>query len=105
MLDDELWVLIEPLPPPPNPRREQYPGRKPLDDRKVLTSILFVHRHPREMMPRRWAGDGCGHGRKSACGIACTKSCLRGFERLAIIHETFLEIACCIICWRNLRMT
>lgn len=25
------------------------------------------------------------------------------FERLAIIHEAFLEIACCIICWRQLR--
>lgn len=25
------------------------------------------------------------------------------FERLAIIHEAFLKIACCIICWRKLR--
>lgn len=25
------------------------------------------------------------------------------FERLAVIHEVFLEIACCIICWRYLQ--
>jgi hypothetical protein len=28
--------------PPPKPRRFRYPGRKPVDDRKVLTGILFV---------------------------------------------------------------
>lgn len=25
------------------------------------------------------------------------------FERLAVIHEAVLEIACCIICWQHLR--
>ena len=25
------------------------------------------------------------------------------FERLAIIHEAFLSIACSVICWRQLR--
>ncbi|WP_408378106.1 transposase, partial [Paraburkholderia sp. RL18-085-BIA-A] len=25
------------------------------------------------------------------------------FERLAFIHEAFLTIACCIICWRQLK--
>lgn len=25
------------------------------------------------------------------------------FERLAIIHEAFMKIACCIICWRQLQ--
>lgn len=29
LLDDELWKLIEPLLPPPKPRRFRYPGRKP----------------------------------------------------------------------------
>ncbi|MBP0596169.1 transposase [Paraburkholderia sp. LEh10] len=24
-----------------------------------------------------------------------------GFERLAFIHEAFMKIACCIICWRR----
>jgi transposase len=42
ILDDELWALIEPLLPPPEPRRSRYPGRKPLDDRALLTGILFV---------------------------------------------------------------
>lgn len=42
ILDDELWSLIEPLLPRPKPRRTRYPGCKPLDDRAVLTGILFV---------------------------------------------------------------
>jgi len=25
------------------------------------------------------------------------------FERLPIIHEAFISIACCLICWRTLR--
>ena len=42
LMDDELWQSIEPLLPTPQPRRRRYPGRRPLDDRKVLTGILFV---------------------------------------------------------------
>jgi transposase len=42
ILDDELWALIEPLLPPPKLRQTRYPGRKPLDNRAVLTGILFV---------------------------------------------------------------
>lgn len=42
ILDDELWALIEPLLPSPKPRRSRYPGRKPLDDRALLTGILFI---------------------------------------------------------------
>ena len=42
ILDDELWALIEPLLPPPKPRRSRYPGRKPLDNRAVLIGILFI---------------------------------------------------------------
>jgi transposase len=26
------------------------------------------------------------------------------FERLAFIHEAFMKIACCIICWRNFNL-
>jgi transposase len=37
-----LWREIEPLLPPPKPRRFRFPGRKPLDRRRVLTGILFV---------------------------------------------------------------
>lgn len=42
IIDDELWALIEPLLPPPKPRRFKYPGRKPVTDRAALTGILFV---------------------------------------------------------------
>jgi transposase len=42
ILDDGLWEIIEPLLPPPKRRRRRYPGRKPLDNRAVLTGILFV---------------------------------------------------------------
>jgi transposase len=42
LVDDELWELIQPLLPPPKPRRQHYPGRKPWDDRQALIGILFV---------------------------------------------------------------
>ena len=41
LVSDELWELIEPLIPKVT-RRYRYPGRKRIDDRKVLTGILFV---------------------------------------------------------------
>ena len=61
LLDDDLWQLIEPLLPEPNPRRFRFPGRRPVDNRKALTGILFVLKTgigwedlPQEM--------GCGSG-------------------------------------------
>jgi transposase len=42
LLTDELWERIRPLLPPPKPRRRRYPGRKPVEDRKALTGILFI---------------------------------------------------------------
>ena len=41
IVPDELWERIEPL-LPVVPRRADHPGRKRLDDRKVLSGILFV---------------------------------------------------------------
>jgi len=38
---DGLWERIEPL-LPKKQRRFRYPGRRPLDDRRVLQGILFV---------------------------------------------------------------
>ena len=60
MVDDELWALIEPL-IPVKPHRRTHPGRKPLDDRKVLTGILFVLKTgiPWEDLPQEL---GCGSG-------------------------------------------
>ena len=40
-VSDELWDRLEPL-IPRKARRFRYPGRRPLDDRRVLSGILFV---------------------------------------------------------------
>jgi len=42
LVSDELWARIEPLLPPEKPRRFRFPGRRPIDRRKVLTGIIFV---------------------------------------------------------------
>jgi transposase len=61
LLDDQLWNVIEPLVPPPKPRRVRYPGRRPLGPRRVLTGILFVLKSgiPWNMLPQEL---GCGSG-------------------------------------------
>ncbi|MFE4779778.1 IS5 family transposase [Streptomyces sp. NPDC056716] len=41
IVPDELWARIEPL-LPVVPRQPDHPGRRRLDDRKVLSGILFV---------------------------------------------------------------
>src|SRR6266545_7707583 len=60
LVSDEVWELIEPLIPKVQ-RRYRYPGRKRLDDRKVLSGILFVLRTgiPWEYLPQKM---GCGSG-------------------------------------------
>src|SRR5438309_11030773 len=42
LVSDALWERVQPRLPPPPPRRPRFPGRKPLDYRKILTGILFV---------------------------------------------------------------
>jgi transposase len=42
LVSDELWTRIEPLLPPVPQRRFRFPGRKHLDQRCILTGILFV---------------------------------------------------------------
>jgi len=60
MVSDELWELVEPL-IPKVARRYRFPGHKRLDDRKVLTGILFVLQTaiPWEYLPQEM---GCGSG-------------------------------------------
>jgi transposase len=60
LVDDDLWRLIEPL-IPVKPRRKTHPGRKPVDNRKALTGILFVLKTgiPWEDLPQEM---GCGSG-------------------------------------------
>jgi transposase len=61
LLDDELWNVIEPLLPPPKPRRFRFPGRQPIEPRQALTGILFVLKTgiPWEDLPQEM---GCGSG-------------------------------------------
>jgi len=61
LVDDRLWSQIKPLLPRPKRRRRRYPGRKPLDNRQVLTGILFVLKTgiPWEYLPTEL---GCGSG-------------------------------------------
>jgi transposase len=63
IVDDKLWGRIEPL-LPHKPRRSRFPGRKPLDNRKALTGILFVLKTgiAWEDLPQEL---GCG------CGMSC----------------------------------
>ena len=87
ILDDELWKLIEPLLPPPKKRRRRNPGRKPKDNRSVLTGILFVLKTgiPWEYLPKEM---GCGSGmtcwrrlatgKRRACGKKFVAYCSRG---------------------------
>jgi transposase len=64
LVNDALWERIEPLLPPPKRRRFHYPGRRPIDRRKVLTGIIFVLKTgiPWEELPQEM---GCG------CGMTC----------------------------------
>jgi len=61
LVSDELWKRIEPLLPPAKKRRKRFPGRMPLDNRKVLTGILFVLKTgiPWAQLPQEM---GCGSG-------------------------------------------
>lgn len=61
LVDDDLWIRIEPLLPKRRPRNRQHAGRRPIPDRAVLTGILFVLRSgiPWNMLPPEM---GCGSG-------------------------------------------
>jgi transposase len=79
LLDDGLWERIQPLLPPRMPRRFRFPGRKPLDDRKVLTGILFVLKTgiPWEELPCEL---GCG------CGMTCLNR-LKEWHHAGVWHR------------------
>jgi transposase len=86
ILDDDLWALVEPLLPPPKPRRERFPGRKPVEARKALTGILFVLKTGIgwEHLPREL---GCGSG------MTCWRR-LRDWNAAGVwerIHRVLLE--------------
>jgi transposase len=76
LVSDELWERIEPLLPPPKPRRFRFPGRKPLENRKVLAGIIFVLKTgiPWEELPQEM---GCG------CGMTCLNY-LRAWQKAGV---------------------
>jgi transposase len=85
LIDDELWAVIEPLLPAPKARRFRFPGRKPIDNRRTLTGIVFVLKTgigwedlPQEM--------GCG------CGMTCWRR-LQAWQANGVwqrLHQTLL---------------
>src|SRR5438093_12110939 len=89
LVSDELWRLVEPL-IPKVPRRYRYPGRKRIDDRKVLSGILFVLRTGIgwEQLPQEM---GCGSGmtcwrrlhewQQAGCLAAAARSAAREVAR------------------------
>jgi transposase len=78
-VSDELWQRLQPLLPPPPPRRFRFPGRKPLDYRKILTGILFVLKTGMawEDLP---AELGCG------CGKTC-RDYLKRWSHAGVWHR------------------
>jgi transposase len=85
LVTDALWERVQPLLPPPPPRRFRFPGRKPLDYRKILTGILFVLKTgiAWEDLP---AELGCG------CGKTC-RHYLRAWHQAGIwlqLHAVLL---------------
>lgn len=83
LLPDPLWEMIQPLIPPHPPQPKG--GRPPLDDRKVLTGIIFILKTgiPWEDLPQEM---GCG------CGMTGWNR-LRDWQAAGVwgrIHEIFL---------------
>jgi len=85
LVTDELWAVVEPVLPVAKLRRFRYPGRKPIDNRRALTGILFVLKTgigwedlPQEM--------GCGSG------MTCWRR-LRDWQAAGVwqrLHEVLL---------------
>lgn len=85
LVDDDLWEIVQPL-LPVRWRRKVHPGRKRLDDRRVLTGILFVLQSgiPWEMLPKEM---GCGSG------MTCWRR-LREWHRAGVwvrLHRVLLD--------------
>jgi transposase len=84
LVSDELWAVVAPLLPPPQPRPKG--GRPPVDDRKALAGILFVLKSgiPWAMLPQEM---GCG------CGMTCWRR-LRDWQKAGVrtkLHCVLLD--------------
>jgi len=89
LVTDDLWEIIEPLLPPPRPRRHdrhRRGGRPPVDDRRVLAGIVFVLKTgiPWEHLPLEM---NCG------CGMTCWRR-LRDWNEAGVwrgLHRVLLD--------------
>ena len=86
LVSDALWERLAPLLPPPKRRRRRFPGRKPLDFRKVVTGIVFVLKTgiPWDEVPAE-LGWGCGR---------TLKKYFQAWQKAGIwqrLHEVLLE--------------
>ncbi len=86
LIDDKLWEEIEPLLPKHKKRRFRFPGRKPLDDRKALSGIVFVliSGIPWNMLPQEM---DCGSG------MSCWRR-LRDWQKADVwqqLHKLLLD--------------
>jgi transposase len=85
LVPEALWERLQPLLPPPPRRRFRFPGRKPLDYRKVLTGILFV-------LKAGIAWDGLPAELGCGCGKTCRRY-LRKWHRAGVwakLHAVLL---------------
>ncbi len=83
LVHDDLWARIEPLIPKQRPRSG--PGRRPVDDRKVLSGILFVLYTG---IRWEWLPNELGFG----CGMTCWRR-LRDWNNAGVwqrLHEVLL---------------
>ena len=89
LVTDDLWEIIEPLLPPPRPRRrDRYRrgGRPAVDNRRVLAGIVFVLKTgiPWEYLPQEM---NCG------CGMTCWRR-LRDWNVAGVwrqLHRVLLD--------------
>jgi transposase len=86
LVNNALWAEIEPLLPAPKPRRLRYPGRKPIDNRRALTGIVFVLESgiPWEMLPQEM---NCG-------SVMTCRRRLRDWQQAGVwdaLHAKLLE--------------
>jgi transposase len=86
LLSDERWDLIQPLLPPHPPQPKG--GRPWLDDRKVLTGLLFILKTgiPWEDLPQEM---GCG------CGMTC-RNRLRDWQTAGVWDEIHGHLLACL---------
>lgn len=77
-IPDDLWERVQPLLPKPRRRRNRYPGRKPIEERKVLTGMTFGlwTGIPWREMPTEL---GCGSG--MTCLVGSSSGTEKGWFR------------------------